>query len=70
MSCSYTHPQQFKLIDTFLIKRLDKEIKTFKTHPEYKDKVEYTEDRKRQTAILRLHNITENDKRVLSEISN
>ncbi len=36
-------------------------MKRLKEYPEYKDRVEYIEDRKNKTAILRLHNITEND---------
>uniref|UniRef100_A0A673HGF5 Ig-like domain-containing protein n=1 Tax=Sinocyclocheilus rhinocerous TaxID=307959 RepID=A0A673HGF5_9TELE len=63
MSCSYTYPQQYTLINTFWIKRLDGDKINLKAYPEYKDRVEYIEDRKRQTAILRLHNITENDER-------
>ncbi|XP_058642159.1 B-cell receptor CD22-like [Onychostoma macrolepis] len=59
MSCSYTYPQQYKLIDTFWIKRSD--MKSLKEYPEYKDRVEYIEQRQNQTAVLRLHNITEND---------
>ncbi|XP_058642182.1 B-cell receptor CD22-like isoform X2 [Onychostoma macrolepis] len=58
MSCSYTYPQQYKLIDTFWIKRSD--MKSLKEYPEYKHRVEYIEHRQNQTAVLRLHNITEN----------
>ncbi len=58
MSCSWdTYPQWNRLINTFWIKRLD--MKSLKEYPEYKDRVEYIEDRKNKTAILRLHNITE-----------
>ncbi len=63
MSCSYTFLQEYKLIDTFWIKRLDREMTSLKEYPEYKDRVEYIEDRQNKTAILRLHNITENDER-------
>ncbi len=42
----------------------DVEIKSLKEYPEYKDRVEYIEDRQRKTAVLRLHNITENDERM------
>ncbi len=63
MSCSYTYPQQYKLIDTFWIKMPDELIKSLKEYPEYKDRVEYIEDRQNKTAVLRLHNITENDER-------
>ncbi|XP_043101036.1 uncharacterized protein LOC122349153 [Puntigrus tetrazona] len=63
MSCSYKYPQQYKLINTFWIKMPDVAIKSLKEYPEYKDRVEYIEDRQKQTAVLRLHNITENDKR-------
>ncbi len=38
-------------------------MKSLKEYPEYKDRVEYIEERKNKTAILRLHNITENDER-------
>ncbi len=61
MSCSYTYPQQYKLNDTFWINRTDEPIKSLKEYPEYKDRVEYIEDRQNKTAVLRLHNITEND---------
>ncbi len=64
MSCSYTYPQQYDLTDTFWIKMPDVEIKSLKEYPEYKDRVEYIEDRQRKTAVLRLHNITENDERM------
>uniref|UniRef100_A0A671PEX3 Ig-like domain-containing protein n=1 Tax=Sinocyclocheilus anshuiensis TaxID=1608454 RepID=A0A671PEX3_9TELE len=63
MSCSYTYPQQYTLIDTFWIKRMDGDKINLKAYPEYKDRVEYIEDRQNKTAILRLHNITENDER-------
>ncbi|XP_026110390.1 B-cell receptor CD22-like [Carassius auratus] len=62
MSCSYTYPQQYKLTDTFWM--LGVEIKSLKEYPKYKDRVEYIEDRQKQTAVLRLHNITNNDERV------
>ncbi len=66
MSCSYTYPQN-TLNDTFWImcEKDDKtdDMKSLKEYPEYKDRVEYIEDRQKNTAILRLHNITENDKR-------
>ncbi len=61
MSCSYTYPQQYKLNDTFWINRTDEQMKSLKEYPEYKDRVEYIEDRQKNTAVLRLHNITEND---------
>ncbi len=63
MSCSYTYPQN-TLNDTFWINRTDEPIKSLKEYPEYKDRVEYIEDRQKKTAVLRLHNITENDERV------
>uniref|UniRef100_A0A8C2CBP5 Ig-like domain-containing protein n=1 Tax=Cyprinus carpio TaxID=7962 RepID=A0A8C2CBP5_CYPCA len=63
MSCSYRYPEQYNLIDTFWIKKPDVEIKSLKEYPEYKDRVEYIEDRKSKTAILRLHNVTQNDER-------
>ncbi len=59
MSCSYTYPQQNTLTDTFWINRPD--FRSLKEYPEYKDRVEYIEDRQKKTSILRLHNITEND---------
>ncbi|XP_042622566.1 uncharacterized protein LOC122146615 [Cyprinus carpio] len=62
MSCSYRHPEQYNL-NTFWIKKPDVEIKSLKEYPEYKDRVEYIEDRKKQIAILRLHNVTQNDER-------
>ncbi len=62
MSCSYTYPQQYKLKDTFWIKRSDVAQVNLNAYPEYKDRVEYIEDRQKKTSILRLHNITENDK--------
>ncbi len=65
MSCSYTYPQQYKLIDTFWImyekENKPEDMKSLKEYPEYKDRVEYIEDRQKKTAVLRLHNITEND---------
>ncbi len=61
MSCSYTYPQQYKLIDTFWIKMPDLQIKSLKEYSEYKDRVEFIEDKQENTAVLRLHNITEND---------
>ncbi|XP_052402806.1 B-cell receptor CD22 isoform X2 [Carassius gibelio] len=64
MSCSYTYPQQYKLTDTFWIKTPDVEMKSLKEYLEYKDRVEYIEDRQKQTAVLRLYNITKNDERV------
>uniref|UniRef100_A0A8C2ERM7 Ig-like domain-containing protein n=1 Tax=Cyprinus carpio TaxID=7962 RepID=A0A8C2ERM7_CYPCA len=64
MSCSYTYPQQYKLIETFWIKMPDAGIKSLIEYPEYKDRVEYIEDRQKQTAILRLHNVTKNDERI------
>ncbi|XP_073697987.1 B-cell receptor CD22-like [Garra rufa] len=39
------------------------DIKSLKEYSEYKDRVEYIEDRQNKTAILRLHNVTENDER-------
>ncbi|XP_073697984.1 pregnancy-specific beta-1-glycoprotein 8-like [Garra rufa] len=48
---------------TFWIKRGDPDIKSLKAYPEYKDRVEYIEDRQNKTAILRLYNVTENDER-------
>ncbi len=39
-------------------------MKSLKEYPEYKDRVEYIEDRQKKTSILRLHNVTENDERV------
>ncbi|XP_026102508.1 B-cell receptor CD22-like [Carassius auratus] len=62
MSCSYTYPQQYKLADTFWM--LGVEIKSLKEYPEYKDRVEYIEDRQKQTAVLRLYNVSKNDERV------
>ncbi len=64
MSCSYTYPQQYKLTDTFWINRPDEPIKSLKEYPEYKDRIEFIEDRQKKHSILRLHNITENDERV------
>ncbi len=64
MSCSYTYPQEYKLKDTFWINRTDKQMKSLKEYPEYKDRVEFIEDRQKKTSILRLHNVTENDERV------
>ncbi len=61
MSCSYTYPQRYKLNDTFWIKRSDVAQVNLNAYPEYKDRVEYIEDRQNKTAVLRLHNITEND---------
>ncbi|XDV15888.1 hypothetical protein PO909_015836, partial [Leuciscus waleckii] len=48
------------LTDTFWINNPN-EIKNLKEYPEYKDRVEYIEDRQNKTAVLRLHNVTEND---------
>ncbi len=66
MSCSYTSPQ-YPLNDTFWImcekQNKPEDIKCLKEYPEYKDRVEYIEDRKNKKAVLRLHNITENDVR-------
>ncbi|XP_042573303.1 B-cell receptor CD22-like [Cyprinus carpio] len=53
MSCSYTYPQQYKLIETFWIKMPDAGIKSLIEYPEYKDRVEYIEDRQKQTAITK-----------------
>ncbi|KAL1281683.1 hypothetical protein QQF64_000486 [Cirrhinus molitorella] len=39
------------------------DIKSLKEYPEYKDRVDYIEDRQNKTAILRLHNVTEQDER-------
>ncbi|CAM4462346.1 unnamed protein product [Leuciscus chuanchicus] len=63
MSCTYRFPQDHKLTDTFWIKIPDVEIKSLKEYPEYKDRVEYIEDRQNKTAVLRLHNVTENDEK-------
>ncbi len=66
MSCSYTYPQH-TLNDTFwmMCEKDDKPdvIKSLKEYPEYKDRVEFIEDRQKNISILRLHNITENDER-------
>ncbi len=66
MSCSYTYPQH-TLKDTFwmMCEKDNKPdvIKSLKEYPEYKDRVEYIEDRQKNTSVLRLHNITENDER-------
>ncbi len=66
MSCSYTSPQ-YPLNDTFWImcekQNKTEDIKCLKEYPEYKDRVEYIEDRQKKNAVLRLHNITENDER-------
>ncbi len=66
MSCSYRYPQN-TLKDTFwmMCKKYNKteDRKSLKEYPEYKDRVEYIEDRQKKTSILRLHNITENDER-------
>lgn len=61
MSCTYTYPQQYPLTDTFWIKRPIEGFKSLKGYQEYKDRVEYIEDRQNKTAVLRLHNVTEND---------
>ncbi len=64
MACSYIYPQH-TLIDTFWImcEKDDKteDMKSLKEYPEYKDRVEYIEDRQKNTSVLRLHNISEND---------
>ncbi|XP_016114721.1 sialoadhesin-like, partial [Sinocyclocheilus grahami] len=61
MSCSYTYPQQYTLNYTFWFRRWDREMQNLKAYPEYKDRVEYIEDRQNKTTILRLHNVTKND---------
>ncbi len=67
MSCSYTYPQKYTLKDTFWMmcekQNKTEDIKSLKEYPEYKDRVEYIEDRQKNTSVLRLHNITENDER-------
>ncbi len=66
MSCSYTYPQNI-LKDTFWImcekQNKTEDIKSLKDYPEYKDRVEYIEDRQKKTSILRLHNISEHEER-------
>ncbi len=66
ISCSYTYPQNI-LTDKFWMmcekQNKPEDIKSLKEYPEYKDRVEYIEDRQKKTAVLRLHNITENDER-------
>ncbi|XP_051560056.1 uncharacterized protein LOC127444620 isoform X2 [Myxocyprinus asiaticus] len=63
MSCSYIYPEQSTLNNTFWMKckTLNEEIRSLKEYPEYKDRVEYIEDRQMKTATLRLHNVTQND---------
>ncbi|XP_073697986.1 low affinity immunoglobulin gamma Fc region receptor II-c-like [Garra rufa] len=63
MSCTYRYPQQLKLNDTYWITRGDPDIKSLKAYPEYKDRVEYIEDRQNKTAVLKLHKVTERDER-------
>ncbi|XP_067298563.1 B-cell receptor CD22-like [Pseudorasbora parva] len=63
MSCTYRYPQEYNLIDTYWIKKPDEGINSLKDYHEYKDRVEYIEDRQNKTAILRLHNVTENDEK-------
>ncbi len=57
MSCSYRYPQH-TLKDTFWImcekQNKTEDIKSLKEYPEYKDRVEYIEDRQKKTSILRL----------------
>lgn len=63
LSCTYRYPQQYTLRDTFWIKKPDVDIKSLKEYQEYKNRVEYIEDRQNKTAVLRLHNVTENDEK-------
>ncbi|XP_077057584.1 B-cell receptor CD22-like, partial [Siphateles boraxobius] len=58
----YTYPQLHKLTDTFWIK-IPRDIINLKHYPEYKDRVEYIENRLNRTAVLGLHNVTENDEK-------
>uniref|UniRef100_A0A9J8AFT7 Ig-like domain-containing protein n=1 Tax=Cyprinus carpio carpio TaxID=630221 RepID=A0A9J8AFT7_CYPCA len=58
MACYY---DWYKLNDAFWIKGCDRDMKNLKEYPEYEDRDEYIEDREKQPAILRLHNVTEND---------
>uniref|UniRef100_A0A8C1USC8 Ig-like domain-containing protein n=1 Tax=Cyprinus carpio TaxID=7962 RepID=A0A8C1USC8_CYPCA len=58
MACYY---DWYKLNDAFWIKGCDRDMKNLKEYPEYEDRDEYIEDRQKQPAILRLHNVTEND---------
>ncbi|KAK9981625.1 hypothetical protein ABG768_001149 [Culter alburnus] len=63
MSCTYRYPQQYNLTETFWIKKPYVDIKSLKEYQEYKDRVEYIEDRQNKTAVLRLHNVTEDDEK-------
>ncbi|XP_048051815.1 B-cell receptor CD22-like [Megalobrama amblycephala] len=63
MSCTYRYPQQYPLTETFWIKKPDEKIKSLKEYQEYKDRAEYIEDRQNKTAVLRLHNVTEDDEK-------
>ncbi len=47
----------------FLVKDARCADQKFTRISEYKDRVELIKDRQKKTSILRLHNITENDKR-------
>jgi len=61
MSCTYRYPQGHTLTDTVWIKIPNVNMKSLKDYPEYKDRVEYFDDRLNKTAVLRLNNVTEND---------
>ncbi|XP_067259471.1 uncharacterized protein [Chanodichthys erythropterus] len=63
MSCTYRYPQQYPLTETFWIKKPDEKIKSLKEYQQYKDRVKYIEDRQNKTAVLRLHNVTEDDEK-------
>ncbi|XP_048051811.1 B-cell receptor CD22-like isoform X2 [Megalobrama amblycephala] len=63
ISCTYRYPQQYNLTETLWIKKPDVDIKSLKEYQQYKDRVEYIEDRQNKTAVLRLHNVTEDDEK-------
>ncbi|KAG1955869.1 hypothetical protein F2P79_007849 [Pimephales promelas] len=63
MSCTYRYPQGHTLTDTFWLKVPNVNMESLKDYPEYKDRVEYFDDRLNKTAVLRLNNVTENDKK-------
>jgi len=63
MSCTYRYPQGHTLTNTVWIKIPNVNMKSLKDYPEYKDRVEYFDDRLNKTAVLRVNNVTENDEK-------
>ncbi|XP_042620328.1 sialoadhesin-like [Cyprinus carpio] len=67
LTCTYKYPEKLTLTDTFWImcekQNKPEDIQSLKEYSEYKDRVEYFEDKEKKKAVLRLHNVTENDER-------